>query len=215
MRQGRSPANERRLAAPREPLPRSFYERDTLAVARALLGQRLVRVLDGGAACGSALLSGIVYEAEAYGGPDDEASHAHRRTPRSAIMYGPPGIAYVYFIYGAHYCLNAVTEAEGTPGAVLIRGILPVEGLDIMRQRRGTPATPAGDARLADGPGKLCQALGITGALNGLDLAWGETLYFAAGETPPEHEVVATPRIGVRGNAEALSRAWRFVWRVG
>jgi DNA-3-methyladenine glycosylase len=193
-----------RSPVPHEPLPRAFYDRDTLTIARALLGQHLVRILDGH------VLSGIVCETEAYGGPEDEASHAHRRTPRSAIMYGPPGIAYVYFIYGTHYCLNAVTEAEGTPGAVLVRAILPAEGIDIMRQNRGNPAS---DVHLTNGPGKLCRAFGITGGLNGVDLTTGGTLFFAAGVQPPDAEVSATPRIGVRGNEEALSRAWRFLWR--
>ena len=132
-------------------LPRSFFARDTLAVAPALLGQRLVRYANG------QQLSGLIVETEAYRGQDDEASHAYRRTPRSAVMYGLPGHAYVYFIYGVHHCLNAVTEPEGQPGAVLIRAILPVEGIEIMRGRRAGIA----DDQLANGPGKLCMALGI------------------------------------------------------
>ena len=96
-----------------------ILQRDTTAVAQALLGQRLVRMLDG------QHLSGLICETEAYGGADDPASHAYRRTPRSAIMFGPPGVAYVYFIYGMHHCLNAVTADDGHPGAVLIRGIIP------------------------------------------------------------------------------------------
>ena len=131
--------------------------RDTVVVARSLLGQRLVRVLNG------QRLSGLICETEAYGGADDPASHAYRRTPRSAIMFGPPGVAYVYFIYGMHHCLNAVTACDGHPGAVLIRGIFPAEGIETMRRQR----PGAADQHLADGPGKLCQALGITLALNG------------------------------------------------
>lgn len=184
-------------------LPRSFYDRPTPAVARALLGQRLVRVLDG------RRLSGLIAEVEAYGGPDDEASHAFRRTPRSAIMYGPPGHAYVYFIYGMYFCLNVVTEADGRPGAVLIRAIVPQEGIEIMRGRRGG----ADDRHLADGPGKLCRALDITRAQNGLDLTTSPELFIEAGVAVDEAEIVATPRIGVRGNADALVRPWRFVWR--
>lgn len=183
-------------------LPRAFYDRPTPAVARALLGQRLVRVLDG------RRLSGLIVEVEAYGGPDDEASHAFRRTPRSAIMYGPPGHAYVYFIYGMYFCLNVVTEADGRPGAVLIRAIVPQEGIEIMRRHRGR----VDDRRLADGPGKLCRALGITRAQNGLDLTADPELFIEPGVAVDEAEIVATPRIGVRGDADALARPWRFVW---
>ncbi|MGC8782383.1 MAG: DNA-3-methyladenine glycosylase [Anaerolineae bacterium] len=184
-------------------LPRSFYDRPTPVVARALLGQRLVRVLEG------QRLSGLICEAEAYGGPDDEASHAFRRTPRSAIMYGPPGHAYVYFIYGMYFCLNVVTEADGRPGAVLIRAIVPQEGIETMRRRRQV----AGDRHLADGPGKLCLALGITRDQNGLDLTTGGELFIETGVAVPAAEIAATPRIGVRGDADALGRPWRFVWR--
>jgi DNA-3-methyladenine glycosylase len=184
-------------------LPSAFYARDTLTVARDLLGQRLVRVLDG------QRLSGLICEVEAYGGPDDEASHAYRRTPRSAIMYGPAGFAYIYFIYGMHYCLNAVTEAAGRPGATLIRGIIPEEGCAMMQARRGVTQI----RRLADGPAKLCQALGVAAALNGVDLTESATLFIEAGEQVDEIEILATPRIGVRGDAETKGRLWRFVWR--
>lgn len=183
-------------------LPRTFYQRDTVLVARALLGQRLVRVLDG------QRLSGVICETEAYGGPDDQASHAFRRTPRSAIMYGPPGFAYVYFIYGMHYCLNAVTEPGGCPGAVLIRRVVPREGLEIMRLRRAGVT----DRRLTDGPAKLCQAMRITAALNGIDLTESTELLIEAGEQAEERQIVVTPRIGVRGDQETRSRLWRFAW---
>lgn len=185
------------------PLPRAFYERDPVTVARALLGQRLVRMLNG------QRLSGLICETEAYAGADDPASHAYRRTPRSAIMFGPPGMAYVYFIYGMHHCLNAVTGCDDHPGAVLIRGIVPAEGSEtIHRQRPGVA-----DRHLADGPGKLCQALGITLAQNGSDLTEGLELFIAAGEQVNGAEIIATPRIGVGGDAEAKTRPWRFVWQ--
>lgn len=184
-------------------LLRAFFDRPTPVVARDLLGRRLVRVLDG------QRLSGLIVEAEAYGGPDDAASHAHRRTPRSAIMYGPPGHAYVYFIYGMYFCLNVVTEADGRPGAVLIRAIAPQEGIEIMRRHRG--GVP--DRHLADGPGKLCRALGITAGHNGLDLIASPELFIEEGVPAAAAEVAATPRIGVRGDADALGRLWRFVWR--
>lgn len=187
-------------------LARPFYARDTVAVARSLLGHRLVRVIEG------QRLIGRICETEAYRGADDAASHAFRRTPRSAIMFGPPGIAYIYFVYGNHWCLNAVTEGDGSPGAVLIRGIVPLEGLDFMRSMRSMRPGIA-DSRLADGPGKLCQAFAITGALNGADLTTGPELFIEAGEPAAERAVIATPRIGVRGDAETRARPWRFVWR--
>ena len=185
------------------PLPRAFFGCATVTVARALLGQRLVRRLDG------ARLSGLICETEAYGGADDAASHAFRRTPRSAIMYGPPGYAYVYFIYGMHYCLNAVTEEEGQPGAVLIRGFVPEEGIAIMAARRGG----ADAGQLANGPGKVCQALGITRALNGADLTTSAELFIEPGLSVPETAIAITPRVGVRGDAVAVARPWRFVWQ--
>jgi len=184
-------------------LPGAFYARSTVLVARALLGQRLVHVLD------DVHGSGLICETEAYGGPDDEASHARRRTPRSEIMYGPPGRAYVYFIYGMYFCLNAVTEGDAYPGAVLIRAVVPEAGLDLMRVRR--PGVP--DLHLADGPGKLCRALGITQEHNGSDLTASRELYIEAGSSVPDVEVVSTPRVGVRGDALARSRPWRFVWQ--
>jgi DNA-3-methyladenine glycosylase len=184
-------------------LPRAFFDRPTPLVARALLGQRLVRVRDG------QRLGGLIVETEAYGGSDDEASHAFRRTPRSEIMYGPPGYAYIYFIYGMYFCLNAVTDADGRPGAALIRGIVPDAGVEVMRGLRdGAPIH-----RLADGPGKLCRALGITRDQNGLDLTTSQELFIEAGKTVPEGRIVATSRIGVRGDALAHGRPWRFVWR--
>ena len=140
-------------------LTEAFYARDTVLVARALLGQRLVRQSDGRRLCG------LILETEAYRGADDQASHAYRLTRRSAIMYGPPGRAYVYLIYGRNCCLNAVTETDGQPGAVLLRGLWPEEGIDLMMARRGRSGP-----HLTDGPGKLCQALGIDLALNGCNL---------------------------------------------
>ena len=185
------------------PLPRSFYERDTVVVAPTLVGQRLVRMLNG------RRLSGLICETEAYGGADDPASHAYRRTPRSAIMFGPPGVAYVYFIYGMHHCLNVVTAGDGHPGAVLIRGVFPAEGIEIMRGQRPGVA----DRHLTDGPGKLCQALGITFTLNGSDLTEDAELFITPGEQINTREIMATPRIGVRGDEETRTRPWRFVWQ--
>ncbi len=182
------------------PLPRAFYERDTVVVARALLGQRLVRMLNG------RRLSGLICETEAYGGADDPASHAYRRTPRSAIMFGPSGIAYVYFIYGMHHCLNVVTAHDGHPGAVLIRSIFPVEGIDTLREHRSGGA----DEHLTNGPGKLCRALSITLTLNGINLADNPDLFITAEGQTPDWEIIATPRIGVRGDEEAKDSTVAF-----
>lgn len=184
-------------------LTREFYARPTVEVARDLLGRRLVRMLDG------ERLAGRIVEVEAYVGYDDRASHAARgRTPRNAVMFGPPGYAYVYFIYGMYHCLNVVTESEGFPAAVLIRALEPLEGLAQMRARRRSP-----DGLLTNGPGRLCQALAITRAQNGADLCEGEELFIEADAPVPAAEVVATPRVGVRGDERALTVPWRFLVR--
>src|SRR5512140_540536 len=129
-------------------IPREFYDRLTLNVARDLIGARLVSILDG------ERLAGLITETEAYVGETDLGSHAKAgRTPRTLVMYGPPGHAYVYFTYGNHWMLNVVTQREGIPEAVLIRAIQPVEGVDVMLERRS--------GRDTFGPGKLAQALGI------------------------------------------------------
>jgi DNA-3-methyladenine glycosylase len=179
-----------------------FYARDTVQVARALLGQRLVRIVDG------QRLSGLITEVEAYTGPDDLASHARRRTPRSEIMYGPAGRAYVYMIYGVHFCLNAVCKPAGQVGAVLFRSIYPVEGIAVMRQRRGL----TGDRGLTDGPGKVCQAMGIDQTLNGASLTVGRELFIEEEAEIASAQVVSTKRVGVRGDDLALARLWRFIW---
>jgi len=169
------------------PLTRRFYSRSTLVVARALLGKVLYHRV------GGRLLSGRIVEVEAY--TDDAASHARwsRRTPRNAVMFGPAGHAYVYFTYGMHHCVNIVTESNGRPGAVLLRG------LDCLRA--GAPA------RDGSGPGRLCRALGITLSQNGLDLTTGETLWIADGRRARRERIVQTTRIGIRV-AEKLR--WRF-----
>ena len=184
-------------------LTRPFYAQDTVLVARALLGQRLVRLL------GGVRLSGLIAETEAYTGPDDAASHAYRRTRRSEIMYGEAGYAYVYFIYGRNHCLNAVAKPEGQVGAVLIRSILLSEGIEQIRAHRGQMP----DRHLADGPGKLCQALMIGRLHNGLDLTADGELFIEAGVAVPDECIRITSRIGVRGDETALNRPWRFLWQ--
>ena len=183
-------------------LARAFYARETLTVARQLLGQRLVRILHG------QRLTGRIVEVEAYIGQQDRACHAARgRTPRTAVMFGPPGTAYVYFIYGMHHCLNVVTEQEGFPAAVLIRALEPLEGLPLMRRQR--PGRP--DHELTNGPGKLCQALSIGREMNGLDLVSSAVLFIEEDTPVPDAAVQTTPRVNVRGDEQALTAPWRFL----
>lgn len=181
------------------PLPRGFYLRPTLTVARALLGMRLVRVLDG------ERLAGVITETEAYIGEEDLGCHARAgRTPRTAVMYGPAGHAYVYFTYGMHWLLNVVTEREGFPAAVLIRAIRPVAGVETIRARR--------QGRDCDGPAKLTAALGIDGRHNGLDLCTRASgLWIEPGEPVAESEVLRGPRVGLNSVPEPWkSIPWRF-----
>ncbi len=184
-------------------LTRSFFARPTLEVARALLGQRLVR-LDRGLR-----LSGRILEAEAYIGPQDLGCHARvGRTRRNASMWGPPGHAYVYFTYGMHWCLNIVTEAEGIAAAVLIRSLLPEEGVRRMRRRRGGRPDP----ELTNGPAKICQALAIDRRLDGHDLCSPSAVLFLEACPPvPEALVTTGPRVGLTRVPEPWrSVPWRF-----
>jgi DNA-3-methyladenine glycosylase len=185
-------------------LPRAFYARPTLQVARQLLGQRLVRVERSGRRT-----SGWIVEAEAYVGQSDLGCHAHvGRTARNATMWGPPGHAYVYFTYGMHWMLNVVTEDEGYPAAVLLRAILPSEGERRMRRRRG--ARPA--RALTDGPAKLCQALAVDRRLDGHDLcAPAAVLFFERSQQVPTRNVTRGPRVGLNGVPEPWKgKPWRF-----
>lgn len=192
--------NKRKRIAP---MGAEFYSLGTLDVARALLGKRLVRVL------GGARLAGRIVEVEAYIGQDDLACHARAgRTARNAVMYGPPGRAYVYFTYGMHWMLNVVTEREGWPAAVLIRALEPLEGAEVMRRNRGRP-----DAQdLCLGPARLTQALGVDRALNGADLGAPEGVLWIEDAPPVDRgHVVAAPRIGLGKTPEPwLSKPWRF-----
>ncbi|MFH1038841.1 MAG: DNA-3-methyladenine glycosylase [PVC group bacterium] len=181
-----------------KPLPSSFYNRGTILVARELLGKILVREVEG------ELMTGRIVETEAYTGPGDPASHAFRGpTPRSRIMFGPPGRAYVYFCYGAHHLLNVVAKKEGTAGAVLIRGLEPRDGRERMLANRAGKTAKG----FLDGPGKLTRALEITLALNGWDLAKGKELYLIEGDLSSEEEILTGPRIGIKNG---LDKLWRF-----
>ena len=192
------------------PVSRDFYNRPTLTVARELIGARLVRILDG------KKLVGLITETEAYIGESDLACHAKAgRTPRTLPMYGPPGHAYVYFTYGNHWMLNAVTEREGFPAAVLIRAIQPIEGVEVMSARRG--------GRDTFGPGKLTQALGITKSQNMVDLTEAtitlnslksNCLWIEAGISVLDKNVTIGPRVGLNTVPEPwLSKPWRFLVR--
>jgi DNA-3-methyladenine glycosylase len=178
-----------------KPLPIDFYLQDTHTVARALLGQILIRVSKEG------WVTGRIVETEAYV-TGDPACHATRgKTRRNAAMFGPPGCAYVYSIHQC-YCLNAVTQPENVAEAVLIRAVEPREGAELMRARRNGRK----DRELTNGPGKLCQAFAITKELNGADLS-APPLMIAEGSAVAASEIVCRPRIGIR---EAVEEEWRY-----
>jgi DNA-3-methyladenine glycosylase len=191
------PARRSPLGAP---LRRAFYDRETEIVARELLGATLRCETPQGVA------SGRIVETEAYLGEHDAACHAAvGETARTRWLYGQPGTAYVYFIYGVHWCFNAVTRREGLPSAVLIRAIEPLEGIELMRERRRRPRS---ERELTNGPGKLCAALGITGEMNGW-LLDDSPLTIHRGDAIPDSDVVVTPRIGITRAAD-----WPLRWYV-
>lgn len=185
------------------PLTRDFYQRDTVAVANDLLGCWLVREVDG------ALMGARIVETEAYCGAHDSACHAHRGlTTRIAAMFGAPGHAYIYLVYGMHWLFNIVTEPEGSPCAVLVRAVEPVLNEQAMRERRLTPGK-----QLSNGPGKLTRALDVDKALYGHDLTRAERLWICAGSH--DIPIASGPRVGI-DYAEPHDRdaPWRF-WLEG
>ena len=174
-------------------LNREFYDRETELVAREMLGTVLECRTERGIA------SGMVVETEAYIGEEDPACHAAvGRTRRTEPLYGRPGSSYVYFIYGVHWCFNAVTRREGLPSAVLVRALQPLEGIGLMKERRGPRIS---EVNLTNGPGKLCAALGIDGSCNGLSLQRGP-LVVREGRRVPSSRIVTTTRIGITKAAE-------------
>jgi DNA-3-methyladenine glycosylase len=181
-------------------LPRAFYERETEVVAREMLGTVLECETDDGIA------SGIIVETEAYLGEHDLACHAAAgRTARTEALYGSPGTSYVYFIYGMYWCFNAVTRAEGSPSAVLVRAIEPLDGIALMHKRR--PRVKR-EVDLTNGPGKLCTALGITGSMSAQALQ-RRPLVIREGEPVADDSVEVTTRIGITRCAD-----WPLRWIV-
>jgi DNA-3-methyladenine glycosylase len=181
----------------RRRLPRSFFDRDPVVVAPELLNKLFV----------VGECSGRIIEVEAYDGANDPASHAFRgQTPRTAAMFGKPGGFYVYFTYGMHYCCNFVCRSEGTAAAVLIRALVPVDGIDVMRTRRGD--LRHGDKHLTSGPARLCQALGVDRSFDGIDLIRNDrgVSVLDEGVDPPAHPEISK-RIGIRVGTEL---PWRF-----
>jgi len=177
-------------------LSRKFYSRKTVIVAQELLGKTLVHKTAEG------IISGKIVETEAYLGQEDAGSHAYRGiTRRNRIMFGPAGKAYIYFVYGNHYCFNVVTENDGVGGAVLIRALEPRKGIQLIKKNRGIDGPLA---HFTNGPGKLSEALGITGSMNGADLT-GNKLFIVSqnssrkkGKSSGDFSIITTGRIGIK-----------------
>ncbi len=192
-------------------LARDFYARDALCVAKDLLGKLIVRILDG------QVLSAMIVETEAYMGVDDKAAHffGGRRTPRVEVIYGEPGFSYVFSIYGMHHCFNVVTGSKGVPQAVLIRAAQPVGGLVQMARNRYEKALSQLGKRqqvqLTNGPGKLCQALGIDRGCNGVALCGNEL--FLTDYPCAAFEIGSSKRIGIEYAEEAREFPWRMYIR--
>lgn len=193
-------------------LTRDFYDRDTLTVARELLGRDIVRVLEDGT-----VLRCRITETEAYIGRLDRACHAYgyRRTARTETLFAPPGTAYIYLIYGMYHCLNFVTEEEGEPAAVLIRGAVPIENGDIIAKNRYGCKMVSMDSyqrkNFLNGPGKLCKGLALTRKQNGADLtATAGGLYVCPGLPPDPGQIQSGKRVGIDYAGEAADFPWRF-----
>jgi DNA-3-methyladenine glycosylase len=189
-----------------EPLPRTFYARPVLEVAHASIGKVLVHASEDG------LAAGRIVEAEAYRGPDDRAAHSAggRRTRRTEVMWGAPGHAYLFLLYGLHWAFNLVTTAEGLPHAVLIRAIEPLPPVDLMCARRGIAA---GRRELTNGPGKVCAALGLDGRHYGADLCAGPLFLAQPPDSSRVPRVGRSPRVNVDYAGSWAQKPWRFYER--
>lgn len=184
-------------------LPREFYTRpNVLTIARDLLGKLLVVPSEDGQR-----VSGMIVEAEAYRGPEDRASHAYggRRTKRTETMYREGGVAYVYFVYGMYYQFNVVCNVADVPHAILVRALEPLEGIELMRERRHQHP----DQNLTNGPGKLCIALNIDRALDGADLL-GDRVWLETYQSVPARRIAKGPRIGIDYAEGWVDKPWRF-----
>ncbi|HHT51406.1 MAG TPA: DNA-3-methyladenine glycosylase [Eubacteriaceae bacterium] len=183
----------------------SFYQRNSVLLAQKLLGKYLIRNIGG-----DRIMTKIV-ETEAYMGPEDKAAHSYnnRRTQRTEVMFGRPGKAYVYMIYGMYYCLNIVAGEEEIPEAVLIRGVEPIEGIEILKQNRKIKGKQINN--LTNGPGKLCEALAIDKSLNGSDLVFGNEIYILDSKEKPD--IVKSKRINIDYAEEYVNKLWRFYIR--
>jgi DNA-3-methyladenine glycosylase len=178
-------------------LPKEFYLRSAVTVAKELIGKYIFRIK------GKHVLSGIIVETEAYTGLNDQAAHSYNgKTPRNAVMFDEGGLAYVYFTYGNHFCVNAVTCRKGTPSAVLIRAVEPVEGIEIMKKNRGTDDIYS----LTSGPGKLTKAFMIDRELNGASLGGNEIFIAEKILGKSKIEIGKSKRIGITKNTEKLYR---------
>ncbi len=193
-------------------LERSFYERNTLIVAKELLSCVLVHVTPEGTTIGR------IVETEAYMGPEDKGAHSYggRHTPRMDPLYGTGGFAYIYQLHGYNYCINVVTQKEGVPQAVLIRAVEPLEGLELMARRRKIDISEGKMSKLknlTNGPSKLCQAMDINTSLNGIDLCGDEIFIEPPTSLKSGEEIAAAPRVHIDYAEEYRDKLWRFLLR--
>lgn len=189
-----------------EKLSRGFFSRDAIEVSQDLLGKKLVHKTK------EAKTSGMIVETEAYKGPEDKASHAYGnlKTERTKAQFLDGGHTYIYLIYGMYYCFNIVVSEKDKPEAVLIRGLEPLEGVDVMKERRELEDLENNKTNLTNGPGKLCEAMNLTKKENRVDLCSSKNLYLTKYKEIPENRIIQTKRINVDYAEEAKDYPWRF-----